>query len=377
MEALIAVLLIYICIYGGFIIELIIGYNRIKSYKAKSSSAETSFSIIIPFRDEQMNLHDFLESIALLDYPRDKFELIFVDDNSADFSVNVINKWRMANGLIQTTLIENLRLSKSPKKDAITRAMPIIENKWIITTDADCIVKPKWLQTFNSYILEHDVEMLAGSVIYDGENNFVNHFQRMDMLSLQGATIGSFGLEKAFMCNGANFAYTKSLFLEIDGFEGNSDVASGDDVFLLQKAVAKKPKQVHYLKADDAIVRSKPMHSWLQLLHQRVRWASKTNYYQSEFGSDLALVVLLANFALVFSCGLCVFNILSWKFILVLFVAKAVPDMILLIRANQYLRRGKFFVPILSSIIYPFFCVLVVLFAIFGKYKWKGRSFKI
>jgi hypothetical protein len=34
-----------------------------------------------------------------------------------------------------------------------------------------------------------------------------HHFQQLDLASLQGATIGSFGIGKGFMCNGANLAY--------------------------------------------------------------------------------------------------------------------------------------------------------------------------
>jgi hypothetical protein len=71
----------------------------------------------------------------------------------------------------------------------------------------------------------------------------LDHFQQLDLTSLQGATIGSFGLNKAFMCNGANFAYTKSLFEKLNGFDGNNKIASGDDVFLLQKAVEKFPEK--------------------------------------------------------------------------------------------------------------------------------------
>jgi hypothetical protein len=36
------------------------------------------------------------------------------------------------------------------------------------------------------------------------------------------------------MCNGANLAYKKSLFQELN-VQGNDTIASGDDVFLLQK----------------------------------------------------------------------------------------------------------------------------------------------
>ena len=43
----------------------------------------------------------------------------------------------------------------------------------------------------------------------------VTSFQQLDFLSLQGATIGGFGLGKACMCNGANFGYAKKLFHHI------------------------------------------------------------------------------------------------------------------------------------------------------------------
>jgi hypothetical protein len=32
------------------------------------------------------------------------------------------------------------------------------------------------------------------------------------------------------MCNGANLAYTKTLFQELNGFDGNEKIASGDDI---------------------------------------------------------------------------------------------------------------------------------------------------
>ena len=74
--------------------------------------------------------------------------------------------------------------------------------------------------------------MIAGAVTYDCNSSFLHQFQQLDMASLQGATIGSFGIDQGFMCNGANLAYTKSLFTALDGFTGNDKIASGDDVFL-------------------------------------------------------------------------------------------------------------------------------------------------
>jgi hypothetical protein len=54
------------------------------------------------------------------------------------------------------------------------------------------------------------------------------------LASLQGTTIGSFGIGKGFICNGAN--NLKSLFEKLNGFEGNDSIANGDDVFFIAES---------------------------------------------------------------------------------------------------------------------------------------------
>ena len=376
MEVVAILLCIYIVIYSFYIIRLCNGFTKVKRFVPMNSELQTTFSVIIPFRSEERNLPRFLAAISKLNYPLKKFELIFVDDASEDFSVNVVNKWRMANGLFHTTLIDNVRVSNSPKKDAITRAVAIATNDWVITTDADAFVGADWLKTFNDYIIRYSPKMIAGPVAYDGPNTFLSHFQTMDLLSLQGATIGSFGNDNAFMCNGANLAYQKQLFIDISGFEGNNSLASGDDVFLLQKAHKRNPSAVHYLKAREAMVRTRPAANWFQLFNQRVRWASKASAYESSYGANLSLAVFFGNLALVLALGFTLSGLLSWKFFLALALAKAIPDLILLAQANVFFRSGKFFFPLISMIIYPFFGVAIAFRSFTGKYQWKGRKYK-
>ena len=296
------ILFVVLVIYVVFILQLIIGFEKVKSFVRTDEKPKTAFTIIVPFRNEEKNLSKLLQSISKLNYPYKLIEVILVDDFSTDSSERICIRWRLEHEYLDTTLLENLRLSNSPKKDAIGRAMPIAKHDWIITTDADCIVNPNWLLTIDNYIQNNDAEMIVGAVIYKTKNNWFHHFQQLDLLSLQGTTIGSFGINKPFMCNGANFAYTKKLFQELDGFNGNNKIASGDDVFLLQKAVAKVPEKVHYLKNTETIVKTKPENDLFQLFMQRVRWASKTSSYQSGYAKFLAIIVLLMNLSLV--CGL-------------------------------------------------------------------------
>jgi cellulose synthase/poly-beta-1,6-N-acetylglucosamine synthase-like glycosyltransferase len=254
--------------------------------------------------------------------------------------------------------------------------MPIAKHDWIITTDADCIVNPNWLLTIDNYIQNNDAEMIVGAVIYKTKNNWFHHFQQLDLLSLQGTTIGSFGINKPFMCNGANFAYTKKLFQELDGFNGNNKIASGDDVFLLQKAVAKVPEKVHYLKNTETIVKTKPENDLFQLFMQRVRWASKTTGYSSTYAKFLAVIVLLMNLSLVCGLWFVVCGCCNWKILLIPFLIKYLVDYCLLYKANKYLLKGKWLLPLASSLLYPFYSSLVGIYSLFGSFSWKGRTFR-
>lgn len=376
MVAIAALFLVYILIYAGFIAALVRGFSKLKTFEATVSAPKTTFTVIVPFRTEEKNLRALLDSFSQLEYPHELFELIFVDDASEDFSMNVINKWRMANGLFQTTLLENIRLSGSPKKDAILRAVPIVKTDWIVTTDADCTVPKNWLCTLDAFIRNQQVEMISGPVAYAGKKSFLHHFQRLDFLSLQGVTMGSFGLGKAFMCNGANFAYTKKLFQDLGGFNGNDNLAGGDDVFLLQKAVARFPEKVKYLKARSAVVTTQPVKSWGELVSQRVRWASKAAAYNNRFANDLALVVFLANLFLAIAAFCMLTDFFDWRFPLGLFLLKLIPDWMLLAKANRFFGNGKFIFPVFAALLYPFYTIVVVAFALFGRYRWKGRVFR-
>ena len=369
------VLYLIAAIYVVFIAQLIYGFNKVKPFERTEVNPKTTFSIIVPFRNEAKNLPKLLKSISKLNYPKELFEIILVDDFSTDTSERICIQWRMANGLIESTLLENLRLSNSPKKDAISRAVPILKHEWMVTTDADCIVTKNWLLTLDNFIQQNNPEMVVGAVIYITKNNWFHHFQQLDLMSLQGTTIGSFGIGKPFMCNGANFAYTKKLFQELGGFGGINSTASGDDVLLLQKAVAANSDKVLYLKNKEFIVKTKPENDLFVLFMQRVRWASKTTSYKNIYAKSLAVVVLLMNLSLVLGFGFWILGKIEIWNLSSIFLIKYLVDYVLLYKSNQYLNKGKFLLPLASSLVYPVFSSAVGLYSLFGSFTWKGRHF--
>ncbi len=361
-------LYIIIVIYLLTIGWLVYGFSKINDFEVTNISSKTKFTIVVPFRDESKNLPILLESFSKLNYPIHLFEVILIDDDT-------IETFKVPNLGFKISVIKNKRISNSPKKDAITTAIQLVITDWIITTDADCVVNENWLLTIDQYIQSHDVSMIAGAVTYDCEPTFLHHFQLLDFTSLQAVTIGSFGLEKGFICNGANFAYKKSFFQELEGFKGNDQIASGDDVFLLQKAMLKFPEKVYYLKSKDTIVITKPLDNWKSLFQQRVRWVSKTSSFQSYFGVCLGCVVFLTNTAWMLAIGELLLGFYPFREMIFFFVLKFVLEMVLIHKANHFLNEGKLLYKVLGSLWYPFFTMAVVLYSFSGKYEWKGRRF--
>lgn len=359
---------IVIVIYSLTMGWLVYGFSKINDFEVTNITPKTKFTIVVPFRDESKNLPILLESFSKLNYPIHLFEVILIDDDT-------IETFKIPNLSFKMSVIKNKRISNSPKKEAITTAIEYVNTDWVITTDADCVVNKNWLLNLDEYINSHDVSMIAGAVTYNCKPTFLHHFQLLDFTSLQAVTIASFGLGKGFLCNGANFAYKKSFFQALEGFKGNDQIASGDDVFLLQKAMSKFPEKVHYLKSKDTIVITKPLDNWQSLFQQRVRWVSKTSSFQSYFGVCLGCVVFLTNMAWMVAIGEFLLGFYPFQGMIFFFVLKFVAEMVLIHKANHFLNEGKLFYKVLGSLWYPFFTMAVVLYSFSGKYEWKGRKF--
>lgn len=365
--------IIYFVLIGIFII----GFDKVEEFDKLNLREETKFSIVIPFRNEAENLSDLLQSLSNLEYPKHFFEILLVDDASEDNSVEIINNFKTQNHTLNIEIITNKRVSNSPKKDAITTAINIAKHQWIITTDADCIVSKLWLKTIDAFIQIKKPEMIVAPVTYSVSDTFFEHFQLFDFLSLQSATIAGFGINKPFLCNGANLTYKKELFKKLNGFNGNTKIASGDDIFLMEKALQNYLKKVMYLKTQDVLVYTKPQPALNDLIQQRLRWAAKTTSYSNTFGKVVGLIVLFMNSLIICLILFTAIAVLNPKFLLLIFILKFFFDLLLIHKSahliNQKLNIKNY---IISSLLYPFFSVYIAVYSVFFGFKWKGRSFK-
>lgn len=374
MEIIISVIgIAYVVVIGYLWFGLAnIQETRIESLDVRHETF-VGFSIIVPFRNEERNLPSLLQSLAQLDYPSDQFEIILVDDESTDESVAIITRILQEFPEINYQIIRRIPQSHSPKKDAITQGIAASQFEWIVTTDADCEVPTQWLQLYRQKAINGQTKMIAGAVRFPYQKGILSQFQYYDLLSLQGVTIGAFGQNNPFMCNGANLSYTKTFFKDLNGFKDSDNLASGDDVFLLQKAIKTNPEAVQYALNPNHTVSTLTECTWKSLFMQRVRWAAKTSAYTHSQSQWIALIVFTTNGLLAASPFIaCDYGIL----LLLFWIVKLIVDVFFIRLSAKKLHQEFQLIPaLLAGLIYPFFSTAVALYSFVGKFDWKGREF--
>lgn len=363
-------------LYALSLMVLIYGFQKLTLFSIKNSSPKTRFSIVIPFRNEAKNLPTLLESLSELNYPSKLFEVFLINDASEDSSEEIVLK-AIVESEITLRLFQNKRTSSSPKKDALDVGIKNAQFEWIVTTDADCEVPTNWLTTLDVFIQKKKPAMVCGPVLYNSDDGFIENFQEWDGFSLQTVTQGSFGLGKPLMANGANLTFQKEAFQKVKGFEGNNHLASGDDIFLMEKMKRAFPKKVLFLKSKEAIVTTKPQSSWQNLIQQRIRWASKTSKQKNLFSMILGLLVTLTNFFVLAIPFLIYFDSKNAVFyVSALLIKMGVDYLAIRQSANFFNKKTSVLIFLTAFFTYAFLLIIIILGSLRGNFSWKGREFK-
>lgn len=365
-------------VYSILIFTYTYWFKNLQPFQPKSITPITAFSIIIPARDEAENISALLQSIFQNNYPSHLFEVIIVDDHSTDNTAEIVKQWQLTYQNIQLIHLKEYVNAETIayKKLAIEIAIQQAQYNWIVTTDADCIVPQQWLINLNAYILQNPTkQFIAAPVSFIPNQKLSGIFQVLDFLSLQGITAASVSAGLHTLCNGANLAYSKTIFKAVDGFANINQIASGDDMLLMQKIKRLNPTAIGYLFATSSIVQTHAMPTWKRFLQQRIRWASKSKHYKDVVVQTILAMVFFFNLCLLlFMLGM-VFQPTYWKIVLVCIGFKTLVEAVFMYPVAQFFKQEKWL--IWFPIMQPFHILYIVstaLFASWGSYEWKNRK---
>lgn len=372
-ELVVVISLILIGLYAVLIAFLTYGVYTLKVFKAVPVNSFTSFSIVVAFRNEEENLPALLKSIHTLNYPKTKVELIIVNDFSSDASVRIVENFINTHPETNIQLLHNDTISLAPKKQALNKAIQQAKFERILTTDADCVLQPQHLNALNAFIQQTDCKMVVAPVVFDTNNTLLHRFQQFDLWSLMGATQGGFFVKQPFLCNGANLCFDKKTFYSLNGYHGNTHIASGDDLFLMEKFKKLGTETVQYLKSREVLVKTQPQHTLRALVQQRIRWAGKTTSMTNKSAKAIGALVFAANLLL---GVLPFFYRVEFEVVIACWSIKILIDFVLLNQvAKFYTTPIKIPEYLLFSLLYPYYASIIAAASLTKGYTWKGRYF--
>lgn len=366
--------------YCGLLLLYTQAYRKLQIFQPSSCIAgEVYFSVLIPARNEEANIERCIKSIVQNNYPLHLFEIIVIDDFSSDNTAAIVKQMMNDYANVQLIELKNIVQTKinSYKKKAIEAGIAQSKGTWIVTTDADCIVSNLWLYYLNAAIVQHECFCIGGPVQFINTHTFLSIFQCLDFMSLQGITAASVSGGFHYMANGANLAYKKSVFYEVEGFKGIDAIASGDDMLLIDKINRKYEGKMFYLFSPECIVKTLPMPTWSSFFNQRIRWASKATNYKDVRIFIVLLWVYFLNLAFLI-CGITSFFIpYLWKFFLLLFIIKILFELIFLFPVARFFKSKPllWWFPVMQ-IPHIVYTVIAGGLGKLGYYNWKGRKVK-
>ncbi len=368
-------------IYLAFLIIVHVGLRTMPRSRFEEDDEKLpSVSVVIAARDEETRIGRLLDSLQAQDYPRDRVEIIVVDDRSRDATAEFVSRNRPDGIPLRVLRIRDGETprGRSPKKYALSRGIDLASGEVIVTTDADCWMGPRWLRALVSPFVDPEVHGATGVSRFvwpdDTPKRWWSDLESIEHLSYSIAAMGTIGVGHVFNAHGSNLAARKSVYERIGGYRSNERVASGDDVFLLQDIAASGGKVV-FIDRPEGYVFSQPVSNLREWVHQRARWSSKGFYYPPFI---LLLVVGTYAFSLALLIGtvLALFSRFPWRLLAGMAGFKMAAESILMEEGCERLGErfpfGRF---LLGQILHTPALLAAGIRGQFFSFSWKGQQF--
>ncbi|MAG50352.1 hypothetical protein CL621_01765 [archaeon] len=261
-------------------------------------------TVAVPAYNEEENVKETVDSILNLDYPKDKLELIVVNDGSKDRTEEIVR--RIINNKKDFD-IKLLSQENCGKGVAINKALSVAKGEFFATLDADSTIKEDALRKILPVFVDQEVAAVLPLMKVKNPKTILQRLQRCEYLvNLFFKKLMS-NLDCVHVAPGPFSTYRKSVIKKLGGFDRHNLTEDFEITLRLQKY---HYKIVQLLSTD---VYTKPPKTFIQFYKQRNRWYKGTIFnilrhknmlFNTKYG-DFGLIqlprVFLEGFIVVFA----------------------------------------------------------------------------
>ncbi len=189
-----------------------------------------SVSIIVPAYNEEQTIADCIESLQKIDYPKEKYEIIVVNDGSKDKTSKVVNKY--AGQIIFLDNTEN-----KGKAASLNQGIARAKNEFIACMDADTIVPQDILVKTIPYFLDQRTGSVTVSVEVRHTNSYLQKIVQLEYVLGLSLFLKVFSLLDCVHVTPGPFSlYRKKMLTEIGNFDVHNITEDLEIAYRIHKA---------------------------------------------------------------------------------------------------------------------------------------------
>jgi cellulose synthase/poly-beta-1,6-N-acetylglucosamine synthase-like glycosyltransferase len=280
----VAVILIWFMIAYQFVLTVFGYFNFTKSLKEKREIDKSSFnypscSILIPAHNEQKVIADTIEAMLKLNYPKDKLQIVVINDGSTDSTKEIIKSYSDRDSRVELFDIPKGEGGKG-KSRTLNLGLEAAKGEIIAVYDADNTPDENSLRYLVAQLITHkELGAVLGKFRTVNKNtNWLTKFINIETLSFQSMLqAGRWQLHNVATLPGTNFVMWAFLIKKLKGWDDEALTEDSElSIRIYQEGY--KIKFIPY-----AITYEQEPEKWNVWIKQRMRWVRGNHYVIAKF----------------------------------------------------------------------------------------------
>ena len=375
-------IVIYISIYIGlfatsfYVLSFIADKKRYP--KLFSDKELPKVSIVIPVYNEEKSIASTLKSILASNYPKEKLEIIVVNDASTDRSLEIANKFRS-----KIVKVFSTKKNGGSKAAAFNFGFSKVTGEFLFCMDADTTVDKNSVKRMVRFFKNEKVMAVTPAMILRGVKGILARVQHVEYLMGLFLRKAFASINAIYITPGAFTVYRKSFMDKYGVYE------EGNITEDLEMALRIQSKGYVIENCPEAPAYTVPMYGFKDLLIQRRRWyfglimnlLKYRKVINTKYGDLGAFVIPVAIFSIFLA--LVVTGYLFFK--LVFDIKKEIDflqainfDFSSLYDMNFYiLERSAYHLVSNPTVLFVLLFVFILLFYLYYAQRKVGKSFEL
>lgn len=228
-------------------------------------------TIAVPAYNEEDHILKTLRSLIELEYPRDRFEIVVVNDCSTDNTEKMVNRFmkdikKKDNYKDVRVRIINQKTNKG-KAEALNTAISSSDSEFFSCIDADSVIDSEALiYMVNDMIRDPELSIVTPVMKVDSPNNWLQKFQRVEYMSSMFVSRLMGHMDSIYVAPGPFSLYRMSALKKLGKFDGSRNIEDQEIAWRAQKHHLKMRQCTH------AFVNTVAPDTVRGFTRQRTRW---------------------------------------------------------------------------------------------------------